>query len=61
MVTDELKYEYSYTKDARINIRVTGEYLEKLHDLKRKTGIPISEMIRRGLNQYLEKHLLVVD
>ena len=56
MVNDELLYELITAKDKRLNIRVSNRYHNKLHNLKRRTGIAISEMVRRGVLMYIEKH-----
>jgi len=56
MVTDDLFFELVSSKSRRINIRVSDTYLKRLNNIKRKTGINISEMVRRGLILYLDKY-----
>jgi predicted DNA binding CopG/RHH family protein len=56
MVKDELFMELSCEKDKRINIRVSERYLNKLNDIKKRTGINLSEMVRRSLIIYINKY-----
>ena len=57
----ELEYELENPKVQRINIRVSSNLLKELHIVKRKTGVTISEMIRRGLRDYLNNQLSYLD
>ena len=56
MVRQELIDELITTKDKRLNIRVSEPYLKRLNLLKAKSGVCISEMIRRGLILYLDRN-----
>jgi len=56
MVKEDILLELITSKDKRINIRVSENYFKRLHNLKKRTGIGISEMVRRGLILYIEKH-----
>lgn len=56
MVKDELYYELMSKKDKRMNIRVSEDYFNRLNQVKKITGVSLSEMIRRGLNLYLDKY-----
>ncbi len=56
MVRDELFYELINIKNKRLNIRVSESYLERLNNLKNHTGVSVSEMVRRGLLYYLDRH-----
>lgn len=55
MVKEELIYEMISMKNKRINIRVSEPYLRRLNNLKKCSGVGISEMVRRGLILYLER------
>ena len=56
MVKEELLFELVSMKSKRINIRVSESYLRRLNNIKKRTGVNISEMIRRGLVLYLDKY-----
>jgi len=56
MVSEEILLELITAKDKRLNIRISNRYHNRLHKLKQRTGVGISEMVRRGLVMYIEKH-----
>lgn len=56
MVKEEIYFELVSAKNKRINIRVSKPYHERLNNLKIRTGVNISEMVRRGLILYLDTH-----
>ncbi len=39
-----------------INIRFPENYIEKLKQEKKDTGVPISEIIRRSLGEHFQKN-----
>lgn len=41
-------------KVKQVNVYLTHEQHEKLRSLKEKTGAPVSELIRRAIDQYLK-------
>lgn len=41
--------------DVPITIRIPLELKERMDKRKDETGVPISEMVRRGLEMYLKK------
>jgi hypothetical protein len=56
MVKEEILFELVSMKTRRINIRVSESYIKRLNNIKKRTGVTISEMIRRGLILYLDKY-----
>ncbi len=56
MVKEEILFELVSMKTKRINIRVSESYIKRLNNIKKRTGVTISEMIRRGLILYLDKY-----
>jgi len=56
MVNEDILLELELMKDRRINIRVSEPYLRRLYSIKTRTGISISEMVRRGLVMYLNRY-----
>lgn len=56
MVNEDILLELELMKDRRINIRVSEPYLRRLYAIKTRTGISISEMVRRGLVMYLNRY-----
>lgn len=43
-------------KDKRLNIRISETLYHRLRSLKNNTGLNISDVARRGIYLYLEKH-----
>jgi predicted DNA-binding protein len=41
-------------KVKQVNVYLTHEQHEKLRKLKEKTGAPVSEIMRRAIDQYLK-------
>jgi hypothetical protein len=56
MVKEEILFELVSMKTKRINIRVSESYIKRLNNIKKRTGVTVSEMIRRGLILYLDKY-----
>ena len=54
MVKEEIYFELVSAKNRRINIRVSEPYHKRLNNLIIRTGVNISEMVRRGLILYLD-------
>ena len=40
----------------RTNIFLTKTELKKLKSLSRKTGAPVAELVRRAVDEYMEKY-----
>ena len=40
----------------RTNIFLTRAELKKLRGLSKKTGAPVAELVRRAIDEYLEKY-----
>lgn len=55
MVNQKLLNELLQAKEKRINIRVSSQFYDKMKFLKEHTGVPYSEMIRRGITLYVDK------
>ena len=41
---------------TKINISVTNPELEKLDNMKKETGLDRGEIIRRAIDEYIEKY-----
>jgi predicted DNA-binding protein len=39
----------------RINFYLTKAQVKRLKDLSKKTGLPVSEHVRRGIDEYIER------
>lgn len=45
----------------RINLYITKNQIEFLRNLATKTGLTLSEHIRRAIDLYLDKYLEIID
>jgi len=54
-ITNCKEIEKEQPKVERIAIRLEEDYRKKLDDIRDKTGKPISELVRKAINQYLNK------
>jgi hypothetical protein len=41
----------------KVNIYVTAEQWQQLHAIRELTGAPVSESVRRAINDYVARHL----
>lgn len=56
MVNEDIFLEMIASKEKRLNIRVSNSFYQRMLKLKKRTGVNYSEMLRRGLTLYLDKH-----
>jgi len=54
-ITNCKEIEKEQPKVERIAIRLEEDYRKKLDDIRDKTGKPISELVRKAINRYLNK------
>lgn len=43
------------------NFRLAPEYLEALHTIKERDGIPIAEQVRRAIRDWMEERGLTIE
>lgn len=46
----------THDKKIKYNLYLTSEQLALLKSQSRKTGAPVSELIRRAINEYIEQY-----
>lgn len=55
MYKDYLSEDF-YSKEERINVRLSSTLFDQLKKHKKRTGMKMSEMVRRGVLLYLERY-----
>ena len=55
IIVDKFIYRVYISCMKRINIHLTKQQIERLKNLAIETGLKIAELIRRAIDEYLEK------
>lgn len=49
----------SMSRDLRLEIRISKGLRRAVERLSRRTGMPVSQIVRRALTEYLKKHRVI--